>query len=159
MEKYTEYAQELADEICDVISSTPKSLKQLCEENPHWPERTVIYKWILRYPDFGNNYMRAKAVQCNWLAEDALIISKDGSKDTYIDEKGKEKCDHEWVQRSRLIVDTIKWYTAKLAPRLYGDKLQLTSDADPQEELIKKAKEEVEKIKKDDHGRSSEPES
>lgn len=35
------------------------------------------------------------------------------------------------VQRDRLRVDTLKWYCAKLAPRTYGDKIDLTSGGEP----------------------------
>ena len=31
------------------------------------------------------------------------------------------------VQRSRLRIDTRKWYASKLAPKKYGDKLDLTA--------------------------------
>jgi hypothetical protein len=160
MDKHVSFCQEIADEICETIATTYKGLRELCAENPHWPDKASIYKWVLKHDEFGDQYMRAKAVQCNWLAEYSMEIASDNSRDTYTDEKGKEKCDHEWVQRSRLRVDTIKWYTSKLAPKLYGDKLQLTGDIDSQAELIKKAKEEVEKIKQDaNHGRLAETES
>ncbi len=41
------------------------------------------------------------------------------------DKDGKKALDHEHVQRSRLRVDTRKWAAGKLAPKRYGDKLNL----------------------------------
>lgn len=151
-----EFSQDMADEICKVISHTPKGLKKLCKENPHWPHASTIRSWAVDYPDFGTRYARAKMAQVDFYVEDAIEHAKDGSKDTYVDEKGKEKCDHEWVARSRLYVDTIKWYASKLASKVYGDRVQITHDND-QDDLVKKARAEVAKLKTDfEHGRTTE---
>lgn len=37
----------------------------------------------------------------------------------------------EHIQRSRLRVDTRKWFLSKVLPKLYGDKLDITSDHKP----------------------------
>lgn len=116
------YNQEIADEICDVVSTHPCGLKKLCAQNPHWPTEANIYRWMFRHESFRQQYARAKANQVECLVNEALDTARDGSLDTYIDEKGNERCDHEWVNRSRLKVDTIKWFASKLAPKLYGDK-------------------------------------
>ena len=146
--KRNEYSEEIAKEICEEISSTPKGLNELCRENPHWPDRRDIYRWALNYPSFYAMYARAKFLQVEWLVEDAIIRAKDGAEDTYIDEKGKKKCNTEWVQRSRLVIDTIKWYASKLAPRIYGERLQISNEDDSQIN-IQKAKEIVEKMKEE----------
>jgi hypothetical protein len=61
-------------------------------------------------------------------AEEIIEISDDGSKDTYIDEKGKQVIDREVIARAQLRIDARKWYAARLAPRKYGDKLPVTHE-------------------------------
>jgi terminase small subunit-like protein len=118
-----EYSQAIAQEICNAIASSTKGIGRLCRENPHWPDRSNIYKWCFMHSLFRDQYAQAKCLQVDWLVEEALEIAYDGTRDTYVDEKnGQERCDNEWVARSRLKVDTIKWYASKLAPKLYGDK-------------------------------------
>jgi hypothetical protein len=63
----------------------------------------------------------------DWYAEEILEIAWDSSKDT-IPAEGKKpaRCDNEWVNRSRLKVDTLKFLMAKLHPKRYGDRLPET---------------------------------
>ncbi len=117
------YSDELADEICNTISSTTKGIAQLCRENQHWPDRSEIYRWVFKHSHFADQYSRAKARQVEWLVEDMLNIANDTDNDTLTNEKGAKYCNGEWVNRSRLKIDTIKWIACKLAPKIYGDKL------------------------------------
>jgi len=123
----TDYTVELGDEICEVIASSPKGLIALCKENPHWPCREVIYRWKRRHPEFGLKYAQAKADQIEPLIDECIDISDDTSCDTLIrvNQNGEEYevCNTEWINRSRLRVDTRKWFASKLAPKIYGDKL------------------------------------
>jgi hypothetical protein len=65
-----------------------------------------------------------KGALMDWYAEEILEIAWDSSKDTIpADGKKPARCDNEWVNRSRLKVDTLKFLMAKLHPRKYGDKL------------------------------------
>lgn len=127
------YNSDLAKEICKKIATTHKGLRQLCRENDHWPCRDTIRLWTHESEEFSALYARAKEWQIEWLAEEALEISHDGSEDTIINDRGKKVCDHEWVQRSRLKVDTIKWYASKLRPKKFGDKLQVVPVLDDKE--------------------------
>jgi hypothetical protein len=116
------YSQAIADEICNKMATSTMGIGRLCKENLHWPSRAEVYRWVFEHPSFRDQYARAKAMQVEWLVEEALEIAYDGSNDTYIDDKGNSRCDNEWVARSRLKVDTIKWFASKLAPKIYGDK-------------------------------------
>jgi len=121
----TAYTLELAKEICDAIASQSKGLKQLCDENPHWPDRSNIKKWIRKDLTFRAMYTEAKKDQVESLVDDILEIADDTRNDTLTkyDHDGEpyEVCNSEWINRSRLRVDTRKWLAAKLCPRLYGD--------------------------------------
>lgn len=153
------YSQETADRICLLIASSTKGIKRLCRENSDWPTPQNIFRWVFKHPHFRDQYARAKANQVELLAEEALEIAYDGSSDTYIDEKNNERCDHEWVARSRLKIDTIKWFASKLAPKIYGDRL-IVDKPDPtvDPDLIK-AKKIAANIKGEKNGRLDKSES
>ena len=120
----TDYSEELAREICESISVTSKGLLRLCENNPHWPTYRTIRNWIRDNKSFFHLYAQAKLDQADLLVEECLDISDDSTNDTIIDDNGNSRCDSEWVQRSRLRVDTRKWVASKLAPKMYGERIQ-----------------------------------
>lgn len=118
------YNKKIGDEICEAIATSRYGLRKICKDNPHLPTKSTIYRWAFENAEFRDQYARAKAFQVEWLVESAIEISEDSSKDTYIDDNGNEKCNNEWIARSRLRVDTIKWISSKLAPKIYGDKIE-----------------------------------
>ncbi len=135
------YTPELVEEICEAIASSSKGLARLCEENPHWPTRRNIYKWLKKHESFRPLYARAKEQQIECLIDEILEIADNTSQDNVIktDEEGNTKsvANNEWINRSRLRIDTRKWLAAKLCPRLYGDKLQNDSGLSPHEQSLK----------------------
>lgn len=154
------YSEELANEICREVSISTLGLKVLCAQNPHWPNDKCIYLWTLKYEEFGRNYARAKARQIEVLVEDALQIAYDSSNDSIVNEDGKKIFNREWVARSRLKIDTIKWLACKLAPRIYGDKVQIENlDASTDPALIKARVLANELMKKKSNGQSDSTES
>lgn len=126
----SDYSDELAKEICDAISESSKGLRRLCDDNKHWPTSQTIRNWIRANDAFCSQYARAKREQADFLVEECLEISDNAALDTlHIEgENGfeKEVCNHEWINRARLRVDTRKWYASKLAPKIYGEKIQHT---------------------------------
>ncbi len=123
----TDYSIELAQEICDAVASSSKGIKALCKENPHFPDRSNVFVWLRKHPEFQDLYARAKRDQIEVLIDDIIEISDDSSNDTLTREdkygESYEVCNNEWVNRSRLRVDTRKWLASKLVPKLYGDKV------------------------------------
>ncbi|MEO8996667.1 MAG: hypothetical protein ABI284_04375 [Nitrosospira sp.] len=89
----------------------------------------VLWNWLACDEDLMRQYLRAKELCVDAYAEEIIEISDDGSKDTYIDEKGKQVIDREVIARAQLRIDARKWYAARLAPRKYGDKLPVTHEA------------------------------
>lgn len=125
----TKYTQELADHICAELS-TGKSLRTVCVSE-NIPDRVTVYRWLRQYPEFRNQYALAKEEACDAMAEDMFDIADDGSNDLMTIQKGDisyEVENREVTNRSRLRVDTRKWYISKIKPKKYGDKLDLTSD-------------------------------
>lgn len=127
-----DYTPELADEICETIATTPRGLDYICDRNDGFPHASTVHRWLNNQPGFSEKYTRARERQADLLADESLEIADDGSND-WIEKRNEagEVIDFEYngdaVQRSRLRIDTRKWYASKLAPKKYGDKLDLTA--------------------------------
>lgn len=125
----TDYSDELADRICELISTSSKGLNRICEENDDFPHVVTVYRWIDKHEYFRNKYTRARESQADLMAAEIIEIADDGSNDTITNPiTGAPMIDTEWVQRSRLRVDARKWAASKLAPKKYGDRLDVTSE-------------------------------
>lgn len=148
----TDYTPELGEEICEAIASTGHGLPTLCKQNSHWPNRSSIFLWLRKYPEFSDRYHKAKKDQVSALVDDILEISDDSSQDVLEDEEGNVRFNSEFAARSRLRVDTRKWIAAKLVPRLYGDNALARELADEIEEFRKKL--EAKHIGKSDNAES-----
>lgn len=127
------FTQELADNICEIIASSSKSVRRICLDL-EVPYGTVL-AWLSEgHPNykgsFAKQYARAKEMQADLLADEIIEIADDGSNDTYTDDEGMERVDHDVIQRSRLRVDSRKWLAGKLRPKKYGDKMDITSDGE-----------------------------
>ncbi len=131
------YTEEMAERICHLVSTTPKGLTRICEENLDIPGKTTIYKWRNTIPSFADKYAKAKARQIDILVEDCNDISEDMSNDFYTGEKGHQVPNSVAVARAKLIVDTRKWYAARLAPKLYGDRMVTENHLIPHENGLK----------------------
>lgn len=107
-----------------------RSLRSVCED-PKMPSVVTVFAWLRKYEDFLNLYTRAKQEAADAMADEILDISDDGHNDWMERRYGQDKVwveNGEAINRSRLRVDTRKWIMAKMKPKKYGDKLDLTSD-------------------------------
>lgn len=88
-------------------------------------------RWLRENEEFRNQYARAKEDQADFLAEEILDIADDGSNDFMTITKGNKTYNvenTEWTSRSKLRVEARKWIAAKLKPKRYGEKIDMTSD-------------------------------
>jgi len=126
------YTEELGKEICRRLS-LGESLLSICKNNDDMPATSTVYLWLLDEDKktFSENYARARASQAEVMFDELLDIADDSSKDTMVVKiGGKEQIveNREFTTRSRLRVDTRKWYLSKVLPKKFGDKLDLTSN-------------------------------
>lgn len=131
------YTQELADKICAELGQG-RSLRTVCKPDD-MPHISTIFNWFRTQPQFLEQYTRAKEESADAMAEDVLDIADDGTNDYMTITKGGheyEVVNNEALQRSRLRVDTRKWLMAKMKPKKYGDKLDMTSDGEKLEGLV-----------------------
>lgn len=80
--------------------------------------RAMIWHWTAgpkALPEHACMYARAKEIQAHAFGEEAMRVARLATNDN--------------ANGVRVHVDTIKWYTSKLAPRLYGEKLQIEHSA------------------------------
>ena len=126
----TDYTQELADRICAELAQG-KSLRTVCSIEGI-PSIQTIFNWIRTKEGFVEQYARAKQESADAMADEILDIADDGTNDWMtITMPGGYKKDvenREVVNRSKLRVDTRKWLMSKMKPKVYGEKLDLTSD-------------------------------
>lgn len=115
------FSQAQADLICEEIANG-RSLRSICAD-PSMPSKAAVFRWLAAHETFRDQYARAREAQADALADEILDIADDGKGDTYVDEDGHERTDHEVIARSRLRVDARKWVAAKLKPRVYGDRI------------------------------------
>lgn len=117
----SDYLPEVAEDICNLLMDG-ESLRSICKR-PGMPSIRAVMYWLQKHEDFVQQYVRAREVQADLLAEEILEIADDSAGDVVIDDEGREQTNHERVARSRLRVDARKWYASKLAPKKYGDKI------------------------------------
>lgn len=94
------------------------------------PDRTTVHDWVINDREgFATQYAHAREVGLDEMADEVMDISDDGKND-WMDRNDPENpgylANGEHQARSRLRVDTRKWYLSKLAPKRYGDKLELS---------------------------------
>jgi hypothetical protein len=126
----SEYSEDLADKICELIAE-PKTLLEICEMDD-MPSQSMVYRWLDKHKEFREKYAKAREVQADMFADQIIKVAFDTQGDTYADEFGNPKPNHEWINRSRLKVDALKWKAAKTAPKKYGDKVEQTIVGDPE---------------------------
>jgi len=126
----TTYTQEIADRICEELS-LGYSIRTVCKPDG-MPAISTFFKWLREHEEFSKQYARAKQESADAMAEDILDIADDGTND-WMERQGKngetfEVVNTEVLQRSRLRVDTRKWLMAKMKPKKYGDKIDMTTN-------------------------------
>jgi len=81
--------------------------------------------WIDDDVELAEQYTRARSELLERLADELLDIS-----DSDVDTLPDGKKDWAAIQKHKLQVDTRKWLLSKLAPRKYGDRIEVAGDAD-----------------------------
>lgn len=86
--------------------------------------QSCLNDWLNADPDLAADYARARsdliefyADQTMKIADEPVALTADGKIDTGA------------VQKQRLQVDTRKWLLSKMAPKKYGDKIEVSGDA------------------------------
>jgi hypothetical protein len=128
----TDYNLKLASEICTRISNG-EALRQICMRED-MPNQSSVYLWLARHPEFSEMYTRAREEQADTLADEIQAIADETPETNPIYSKTGELIKIEmhsaYIQWQKNRIDARKWVAAKLKPRKYGDRVELTGDKD-----------------------------
>lgn len=133
---YTEERKEkVFAKIIDAIANDGKTIRDILKEK--WsPSPSTFFQWLDDDEIKSKQYARAHAIKADVLFDEMLHIAftpeigetvkmvQKGSK------KEMEKTKGDMLGHRKLKVDTIKWALSRMAPKKYGDKLDITSDGD-----------------------------
>lgn len=108
MARPSDFTQEKANAICELLMEG-RSLRSICAQDD-MPSQTTVFRWLNAQPQFREQYAHAR----------------DNQADTYADRAVDEALTAEDASIGRLRMDALKWAAGKLAPKRYGDKLDLS---------------------------------
>ena len=133
MGRPTIYTQQLANLICLRIAEG-ESLREIVRSEG-MPERATVYDWLLRRPDFADQYTRAREEQADTLADEIIAIADEQPEiipvvDKRTGELIEHKLDNAFLQWQKNRIDARKWTAMKLKPKKYGERVALAGDAD-----------------------------
>lgn len=107
--------------------SQGESLNAICKTEG-FPAESTVRLWAKDDVDgFAAKYARAREIGYERLADEILEIADDGTNDTRTDDEGNVMTDYDVIQRSKLRVDARKWILSKMLPKVFGDKVDVTS--------------------------------
>lgn len=111
-----------ADQIIEGIVGGA-SLKSLTDNHPEYansdrPSASAFLKWVIEHDEIAHQYARAMAVRADQGFEEMLELA----------EEFRTCDDMKDVMALRGLIDTKKWWLARVNPRKYGEKLDLSMD-------------------------------
>lgn len=109
MARPSKFSDELANTICRRLADG-ESLRTICKD-VRMPSRESVRRWLNENSLFRGQYATARDQMVDALAEKAL--------------ERAETATGENANARRLYVDTVKWYTGKVAPKKYGERVAM----------------------------------
>ena len=110
--RQSSYSDDIATLVLDRVAMG-ESIRTICAD-PAMPAPSTIFKWLVTFQPFSEQYARAREACIERWAEEIIDLA----------DEPIEPGDNAAVQRARLRVDTRKWLMSKLAPRKYGDRVE-----------------------------------
>lgn len=103
------YSPQVCDEICAHIADG-KSVRALCEY-PGMPDKTTIFRWLVKYEGFRQQYIRARGERATARFEKI---------DDVIQDMRNDIIDH---KKARVEIEAIKWQLGREDAAKYGDRI------------------------------------
>ena len=120
-------SQETIDAVIDAIATSGNTSRALRETGT---DRKEFYALLNADETVRNRYARAKELGLDAFADEMLEIAAEPRRGVKVTTKADgttETVEGDTVDRSRLDVDTRKWWLARMAPKKYGDKLDVNA--------------------------------
>jgi len=114
---HKEYSIELCMEICERVSNG-ENIKAVLRSETHYPSFVTWCQWKRDHTELLNLYTHAREDKSEDILEqidEILLKIQAGSIDP---------------SAGRVILDTLKWKAAKFYPKMYGEKLDVTTDGE-----------------------------
>lgn len=124
----TDFSQELANAICEKIATTPRGLDFLCASEASFPHASTVHRWLNADEVFRENYLRARERQADLIFDQSLEIADTpliGVETVNKADGTVETREGDMLGHRKLQIDTRMRMAGKLAPKKYGDKLDL----------------------------------
>ena len=93
------------------------SLTAWCDQEGN-PGYTTVMRWRDEIPEFRDKYTRAREDQGDFYAEKVVGTAEECLPDVVE------------IQRAKLKIDAYKWRAGNLKPKVYGSKVDVTSDGE-----------------------------
>lgn len=126
-----EQIKDVVSEICcNVIENNTSFKKEISDYNI---TRGTFYRWILNNDELKELYNYAREIRSDVLFEEIIEIAdntEEGKTIKNSDTKGREETIGDMTNHRRLKVDARKWVVARMSPKKYGDKIDITSDSE-----------------------------
>lgn len=122
----SEYTPEMALKVCEELAQG-KSMRTVTKMEG-MPAMSTLWRWMRAHEDFRLQYVKAKQEAADALAEEILDIADYTAEDYVENKKGDLVLNREAVERAKLRVDARKWLMSKMKPKVFGDKIDVTSD-------------------------------
>lgn len=119
--------RKIVDDICKQVIEEKTSFNKAIANSPITP--ITFYDWILRDEEVRQAYNYAREVRADTLFEEIIDIADEPEEGEVITEKptGIEIKRGDMTDHRRLKIDARKWVVARMLPKKYGDKVDLTS--------------------------------
>lgn len=124
----SDFTQEIADEICERIATTPRGLDFICEGEESFPSARTVNRWLTNHEAFRQSYLRARERQADLIFDECLAISDTpmvGVETVNKADGTVETREGDMLGHRKLQIDTRMRMAGKLAPKKYGDKLDI----------------------------------
>ena len=105
---------DIIERICEMLAAG-QSMAQICRRKD-MPAESTVYKWLAEGGAFSERYARAREQQADLYADEIIEIA--------------DACEPEAaaVAKAKARIDARKWLAARLAPKKYGDRVNLSAD-------------------------------
>lgn len=108
-----------------------RALSRILKDDDGMPSSAGLWKWAKDFNEVAEKLAQARELGIEHILGEVVDIADNDNADVRIvhDQHGnpEAKIDGEAIQRSKLRVETRLKYAAMIAPKKYGDKLDVTS--------------------------------
>ena len=130
--KYNQHEREqIVKSICEDVIENKLSFTQAVKKSP--VTFVSFFKWVTESQDLKDLYHYAREIRSDILFEEIIDIADNPQEGETIkeDKNGLTIEKGDMLGHRRLQIDARKWVVAKMQPKKYGDKLDVTTDGQP----------------------------